>query len=252
MSQIRILCEGRDDQAFWGGWLRYLGAGDLWREAKQDETRLPGILNRAGITSAPDRDSRYFRAHGPESKIIVVQQCREQRELWRNAEVVIKEARIEHLVINCDSDLDATDPQPAAPRLQRLRETFDVAGDPPFLLGAIGVNLVVWHCEDRPSLPGVPDKQTLERLVCAAIAAAKPTEWKNAVDEFLRREPVLPEGQGPTHKNYSRSYFAKFFAHEFIDVFDAAWKDKDIALQLEARLRQNGNWDRITSLVGGS
>lgn len=158
-----------------------------------------------------------------------------------HAEAALHDEFVSRVFLVCDSDRPEHDPEPAQGRVQRLSQ----------LPSAIPVDLVVWHCGDQPNLPGVPSEQTLERLICSAIAEAQPETWKLAVEEFLRREPV----HGPNHKNYAHAYWAKFFAHDFDDLYQAVWSQNrfpGVAAQLEARLRQNGDWDRIASLVGGS
>ncbi len=236
MSQNLILCEGYDDRAFWKGWLLSLGALDLLQEAGFDRTRLRNTLLGANIRSN-DGD---FCLRSPGGTYFVVRPCLGQTSIWTKAQVALNDRLVDRVILNCDSDRPASDPEPIQHRLQRLRQ----------LNSEIPIDLVVWHCDDPPGLPGVPEQQTLERLICAAIASAQPETWKQAVEEFLRHEPVL----GPNHKNYAHAYWAKFFAHDFDDIYQAVWSRErfaEVAAQLEARLRRNGDWERIAELVAG-
>lgn len=234
MSQIQILCEGYDDRAFLKCWLLHLGAVDLWAQAGFKRKRLKELLSDNG-TKANDGD---FCVRGQSGIDLVIRPCLGVGELWAHAETALHDEIVSRILLVCDSDRPAHDPEPAQGRVQRLSQ----------LPSAIPVDLVVWHCGDQPNLPGVPSEQTLERLICSAIAEAQPETWKLAVEEFLRREPVF----GPNHKNYAHAYWAKFFAHDFDDLYQAVWSQDrfpGVAAQLEARLRQNGDWDRIASLV---
>ncbi len=234
MSQTLILCEGYDDRAFLKCWLLRLGATDLWLEAGSKQNRLNEILRAAGAKAAPGDYCLRSRT----GQILTIRPSKGEGDLWSDAETALKDDVVSRLVINCDSDRPASDPDPAGGRMQRLE----------LLRGDIEIDLVVWRCGDGPGLPGVPDQQTLERLICASIAAAQPEQWRVAVESFLRMDPVL----GPNHKNYAHAYWAKFFAHDFDDLYSAVWsRDRfpEIAQQLEERLRRNGDWDRIAALV---
>src|SRR5439155_16347810 len=88
------------------------------------------------------------------------------------------------LVINIDSDVTASGVRMGASGLQRndveqFVRTFDplaaINADGEIELdgGATKVSLVRWEVTDPPA-PGLPDQQSLERLVSAALAAAFP------------------------------------------------------------------------------
>lgn len=237
MSQILVLCEGYDDRAFWKCWLLRLGATDLWLEAGGKRNRLKKIL-QDGAAKSVDGD---FCVRSRSGEVIVIRPVHGIDELWSAAEATLHDATSSRLILSCDSDRPAEHSTPASHRLQQLER----------LRGSTVVDLVVWHCDDPPGLPGVPEQQTLERLICAAIAAGQPATWNRAVEAFLRHEPVL----GPNHKNYAHAYWAKFFAHDFDDLYTAVWSEErfpEIARQLEIRLRRNAAWDLVAAVAGAS
>jgi hypothetical protein len=241
VSQVLILCEGYDDRAFWKCWLASLGAVDLFTEAGSDRTRLEVYLRDSGVAAS---DGDYCMRSGS-NDFFVVRPCKSQKQLWKTARIALKNEQVTSLVINCDSDLPDTDPEPMQRRLQQFEQLRSES-----LGTSIALDLVVWHCDDPPGLPGIPSQQTLERLICAAVAAAMPKEWAAAVEDFLHREPVF----GPTHKNFLQAYRAKFFAHDFDDINQAVWsrvRFPEIAQQLEERLRRNGDWERVAALFAG-
>jgi hypothetical protein len=97
---------------------------------------------------------------------------------------------------------------------------------------------VVWSEPDAISSE-LPSKQTLERLVCAAIAAAYP-ERAVAVKGWLARKAV--SGQ-PEHKAHAWTHMAGWFAKNGCDDFyRAVWRDDKIRPELETRLRASGAW----------
>lgn len=237
MNQVLILCEGYDDRAFWRCWLLSLGAVDLFVEAAFDRTKLDENLRRSGVKSS-DGD---FCLRAGNGDILLIRPSKGVDKLWGKARVALKDGLVNRLILNCDSD-QPSDREPLERRklqLEQLRAE---------LRADIAIDLVVWHCGDPPGLPGVPEQQTLERLICAAIAAAQPEQWKQAVESFLRLDPVF----GPTHKNFAHAYWAKFFAHDFDDLYQAVWSRErypEIAAGLEQRLRSNGDWDRVAALI---
>lgn len=237
MSQILILCEGYDDRAFLKCWLLRLGAADLWQEAERRLPLLKKILRDQGVAWNPGDFS--VRSQG--GSVLTIRPVDGKDNLWMGAQAALDNRLVERLILTCDSDEPAGHPEPTAQRRRQLQR----------LQTALPCDLVVWHCGDPSGLPGVPEQQTLERLICASIAAGQPETWKQAVEEFLRREPVF----GPNHKNFAHAYWAKFFAHDFDDLYSAVWSQDcfpEIGQQLENRLRRNGDWDRIAALVEAS
>jgi hypothetical protein len=73
--------------------------------------------------------------------------------------------------------------------------------------GGTRISLVRWETND-PDTPGVPTRQTLERLVCAAMAAAYPQRGPS-VHNWLGSRPDPPR---PSSKEPAWSYMAGWYA----------------------------------------
>lgn len=251
-----VLCEGHDDQLFWGAWLQYLGARDLFRECGGDRLRLearlaPLLLNRS--------DTAFENAAGDR---ILVRDCNGSRSVWESLRGLV-EKELEPpsgILVNVDSDRSAADGDPEGGAHDRLLQVIREAtghlpsGNRPYQLGATCVDRVVWRCDDPAGTFGVPDQQCLERLVCAAIAEASvspehPDGWAASVRDFLEKAPR--GGQG--HKNYALSYFAKWFAPGTTNLFRVVWSRSEyprVAATLEKRLRATGAWKAVVRLLG--
>lgn len=107
------------------------------------------------------------------------------------------------------------------------------------------VSLVVWKTDDEPA-SGLPQKQTLERLVSAAIREAYP-ERAEEVHRWLRSRTDPPE---PNPKDYSWSYMAGWNSEAGCESFLAQiWKDELVAASLKTRLEASGAWDIALSLT---
>ncbi len=104
--------------------------------------------------------------------------------------------------------------------------------------GTTHVSLVRWDADDEAGA-GLPNKQTLERLVCAAIVAAYP-ERAGAVQTWLEARPSPAE---PDVKEYAWSYMAGWYAeHGCESFYSNLWADPKIATQLQTRLETAGAW----------
>src|SRR5436309_2878174 len=80
--------------------------------------------------------------------------------------------------------------------------------------GATKVALVRWEASD-PDGPGLPQQQTLERLVCAALIAAYPTRAKS-VQDWLDSRPQPP---GTHPKEHAWSHMAGWYADQGCEAF---------------------------------
>lgn len=94
-------------------------------------------------------------------------------------------------------------------------------------------------------VPSIPAKQTLERLVVAAIVAAYPQRGAGVADWLA----AAPRG-GDSHKHHARSYLAKWYAENGPDDFyNGLWRDPKTAPELERRLRVSGAWGSVEALA---
>lgn len=156
----------------------------------------------------------------------------------------------DHLVLNLDSDADSGAPSAVTEVFGSLVRSkggvAPAAGLGPVQLGRTGFSAVLWECDDPTEVPGVPSKQTLERLVTSAIRAAFPSRG-SAVDRWLRDQPLGPS-TGPKAHGYS--YLAKWYSeHGSADFFEGVWRDAAVASELESRLRTGDAWGIVEALA---
>ena len=246
MSESVILCEGYHDRAFWDGWLLSLGC--------TDPGVPPGNGHRAPVfdpwgIEVKGRGQHAF--HSPAGKFIRIIPCGGKPNVRRQASERLKDRtdkKLERLVLNVDSDVVVTAGQKpdvalTAESLETLLREFgepEITAHADFAIddGATLASLVAWQAADDP-IPGLPDQQTLERLVCAAIVAAYPARGP-AVGDWLVSRPQAPQA-GP--KEFGWSYMAGWYAERGCEGFyRAVWEDPDVAAQLEDRLRKAGAW----------
>jgi hypothetical protein len=100
------------------------------------------------------------------------------------------------------------------------------------------VRLVEWHVPSESS-KGVPNKQTLERLVCTAIDRAFPGRG-HAIDAWLASRPSPPSDE-KAHKAHAASHMAGWFSDRgYEGLFEAVWQDAKIREELESLLLDSG------------
>lgn len=111
------------------------------------------------------------------------------------------------------------------------------------------VSLVLWGANARAvdgvpeRLDGVPQKQTLERVVCLAMARAYPAAAAS-VAGWLSSRPEPPPLSEHLHKAHVASYMAGWYAgRDYQGVFTAVWQDARIAAELKMILQDTGAWD---------
>jgi len=235
LTQRVVLCEGYSDRAFWKGWLTHLGC------AQRREDPMGRSVGRGA-----------FGYQTPSGAFVMVVPCGDRPSVLPEARRRLKERDLEplltHLVLNVDRDLDVEQPGAAtglrAEDVERevllIAPTAGRSPDGGMTLddGRTTVSLVVWEAPDRGA-PGIPRKQTLERLACASIASAYP-QRPHAVETWLRTRPEAPPAD---HRSYAWSYMAGWHARDGCDRFFAAiWEDAAVRAQLELRLKEAGSW----------
>lgn len=235
-----VLCEGFDDRSFWSGWLRHLGCAD---PTNRGRSRVNDAWGR------PVVGGRYlFRT--PAGSGVLVQPFQGRPNARRAAEEYLRNQvyRPDRLILNLDSDADGVPGESARDAIRQIVRDHDGEVAPngdPLTVGETRVFSVIWECEDAEPTPGVPPKQSLERLVSAAIQAAYPDRGPT-VDHWLQAEPRAEVD----HKNYSYSYLAKWYAdHGADDFLRAIWRDNSVAVHLQGRLESTGAWEPVASLV---
>ena len=247
MSETVILCEGYHDRAFWKGWLLHLGCTDLWslQSGKREPTR---IVDPWGNTVSKG----HYAYRSKSDRFIRVVPCGGKNNIIRYAHIRLGKHTsntLEHLVINVDSDENVEDmaDSTCGVKLEAVRnlvrEFDDTAeetsgGEFKLLESTTTVSFVRWEADDKTK-DGLPAQQTLERLVCAAIAEAYPKRAPN-VQAWLDSRVKAPKA-GP--KEYAWSYMAGWEAEHGCEAFYAClWDDKRIAEALRKRLQESGAW----------
>lgn len=245
MSESVIYCEGFYDRAFWAGWLEHLKcidpgkppAGIFRRQPIRDPFGTSVVLGQYAFRTPADRFVRIVPCHGKDQ----IPQALRIRILERTSK------SLEQVVVNFDSDLTAsadTSQQDSPGRLVQIMKDADPAstqnaeGD--WLLdgGATTVSIVRWQTDDAQA-PGIPPKQTLERLICAALAAVYP-ERATAVQNWLDSRP---KPLSVTGKAFAWSHMAGWYADNGCEDFcRRIWDEPPIAAELKSRLQHSGAW----------
>jgi hypothetical protein len=246
MSESVILCEGFHDRAFWAGWLAHLGCTDPGQRPGP-ATRVP-ILDPWGLRVTGGQ----YAYHSATGQFVRLVPCRGKDNILREARsrLQVRDSKtLLRLIINVDPDVPAGGPSTGATgiRLQDVLQhvrmldpaaALNPAGEIDVDGGATRVSVVRWEVND-PAAAGLPDQQTLERLVCAALVAAYPVRAK-PVQDWLDSRPAPPQA-GP--KDHAWSYMAGWYAEfDCEGFFTNLWKDAKIVGELESRLRTSGAW----------
>jgi hypothetical protein len=115
-------------------------------------------------------------------------------------------------------------------------------------IGDAVVEAVVWRGGPGEPRPGVPAKHTLERLIAESFADV----WPDRASDVGRWLATAPTPDDVTHKHVASAILAKWFAEDGpSDAFyRKVWFEPALAGRLEARLREQGEWDRFTRLGG--
>ncbi len=160
-----------------------------------------------------------------------------------------------HVVWNIDSDAEAgSDASQVETHHQSLLKSIrDRYPDAKVSDGVIGlgdgvrfVHPVIWWTPDGPT-QGVPSKQCLERLVCAALAQVYPGRAAE-VEVWLSSRTDPPTA---TPKDHSWSYMAGWYAeHGCADFWQAVWRDDDVRAALLRRLTHIGAAGSLEAALG--
>jgi len=166
---------------------------------------------------------------------------------------------LSRLVFALDPDANVEDPSgPTGFRGQDLQPwarqfdadaVSDPSGDMVLFQGSTLVSLVRWEASDAGRL-GLPGKQCLERLVCAALVAAFP-ERGASVQTWLDGRPNGPAA-GP--KEFAWSHMAGWYAeHGCQEFYSYLWAAESgngrVRAELETRLRECGAWQIAEALA---
>lgn len=246
-AQSVVICEGIDDRAFLAGWLRHLGCakpttvtiGD--REIVLDPWREEVSRGQFGFTTPSGLFVRVVPAHGVAKRTALARRFLRERDIGK---------QLDQLVLVTDSDRPApTVVPPNVGAYLELAREFDpdagVVDGAIVMIGGTRLQAIVWQTPDPP-IPGVPDQQSLERLVCAALAEAY-ADRAAAVEQWLSDQRV---GGNPEHKAHAWSYMAGWAAGAGCqDFYTKVWDDVAIATALQSRLTAINAWSIAQSLI---
>lgn len=239
--QYVVLCEGYDDRSFWRGWLLHLGCTDPTERGRK------AALDARGQTV---RGQGRFLLRTPAGSDLIIKPYH-GRSNARDAVAEYLGGLQPHppdkVILNLDSDAEDDDASTAEDQVLGIARSLgaDARGAGPFAIGGSLLDAVVWRCDDPEPSPGVPRKQTLERLVTAGIRAAYP-ERGSAVEAWLDAQPQgvrLP-------RSFAFSYYAKWHADRgAAEFYESVWRDEQVATELMRRLTATGATEIVESVV---
>jgi hypothetical protein len=255
-TETYVVCEGYHDRAFWAGALLHLGCsdpgigGDGNRRPVFDPWKTKVVGGNFGFRTARDHFIRIVPAHG-RSEVMKTGRTRLES---RGVQVVSR------LVLSVDSDLpvDGLGEAGAAPTgpdlLNWVKKTDpdatlpDREGDEVALADGTRVNLLRWRTADSDRRPGMPNKQTLERVLCEALARAYPGRV-SAVDAWLENRPDPPAANP---KEHAFSYLAGWWAEtgSYESAILRWWEDPAVRVHLMAVLTDSGCWRTVQAIAG--
>lgn len=248
-----VLCEGFYDRSFWSGLLQYMGCTD------------PGIRpDTSTRVTFPDPwkvtiKQGQFGFASKSERCIRVKPCGGKSNIIREAESALNDRndrRLLRLVINVDADTNADGTESLSKSFSRAaitellhRLNINATETPDGHLtiddGATEICFVRWDVSEPPQ-DALPNQQTLERLVCAAIFAAYPERAECITNWLASRHNPPPINV----KEYAWSVMAGWYAEGSCDDFyQCFWRDQQLAVELESRLRQCGAWQVATKLA---
>jgi hypothetical protein len=250
LTETYILCEGYHDRAFWAGALLHLGCTDPGivdgggRKRRSVLDPWNKIVGRGnfGYRTASDHFMRIVPAHG-RSEVMKI--GRERLESRRVQE-------LSRLVLSVDSDLPVDGlgqdgATPTGPDLLNWVKAIDPGatlpdrkGDEVVLADGTRVNLLRWRTADSARRPGVPDKQTLERVLCEALVRAHPDRVE-VVECWLKSRPMPPASDPKDHAfSYLAGWWAKTGSYE--SAIERWWEDPAVHAHLVDVLTESGCW----------
>ena len=239
MSESVILCEGFYDRAFWAGWLIHLACPAPKAGARVlDPSGKLVERGHYGFYTVNGHFVRVVPCHGKDK--ILPEARHRLRERWVDP--------FSRLVMCVDPDVIADGAEAKTGLrtndvLRIIRELVPDAettadGDIELDEPATKVSLVRWEAGDN-AIPGIPARQCLERLVCAAMVAAYPDRGA-AVQDWLDRRPDAPDS---IPKEFAWSHMAGWYADRGCDnFFHAVWEDERIVVHLIKYLKASGAW----------
>ena len=242
-----ILCEGYYERTFLAGWLLWRGCTDPGANPGKQERQLIRDPWKEPVSHGE------YAFKSPNGSFIRVIPCMGSGNILNVARTRLNRRAtraLTRLALCYDADSDLTDTSPSVDSAhhqgENLSQEFDGAPENGvWRLGGTQLLMVCWHANDPPS-SGLPERQTLERLLRPAMVEAYPPRGES-VRGWLDGRHEAPEA-GPKH--FSWSYFAGWYAHHGAeDFYRLIWSDELIANQIETRLRMVEGWTQMEDLA---
>lgn len=254
LDEVLVLVEGFDDRGFWAGLLlRAFGCVEPGGFTAEEKSRLRPVLHGkykgafVYLTSCRRRVVRVmpYQTQAPAGLYRLL-------DLELSGRTTRSGPPLTAVIVNADQDADAGTPLPRGPAdLQSWLATKGHGPVAPLPRGArlpdgTEVHLATWHAPDPPA-EDLPAKQTLERIVCAALRDVVPA-WNASAHAWLGERP---DARGPDHKARAATLWAGWFADGGWGGFhERLWTDGVIAAALRTRLEATGVWALVDALVG--
>ena len=233
-----VLCEGYHDRAFWRGALEHFGCID--RGAIAGGGRKP-VLDLSGRVVARGN----FGLYTPSGHFVRVRPCGGDRSLvLAELKTLLQRLAtqpIERFIVNIDDDGDVRTDNKRNSFPEAVRNATasvaagvieDANGD--LIFGETRVSATAWWTGEAHS-PALPWKQTLERMVAAALDAAYPGRGM-VVGQWLAGTPGK-DGSKP----HAWSHMAGWYAdHGCEGFYRFVWNDPAVVTQLKTRLEGCG------------
>lgn len=222
-----ILCEGYHDRAFLAGWLEALGCTSCKGKAYRRGKPLRGGGQFGFHQAARDVWARVVPVSG-------------DGNLYPEAELILEGANTEpiaNLVLVMDRDTDVGE---SGARRASFEGFLAKVGAPEGRYSGImetQIRLVEWHVADVQPAVGLPTKETLERLVCAALEQVHPGRGQ-AIAAWLQSRPEPPHTE-KVHKTIAASHMAGWYSERgYEGLFGAVWEDSATRAVLERFLKE--------------
>lgn len=225
-----VLCEGYHDRAFIAGALEKMGCTES-RTDGQGKTVSGG--GQYGFRSATNQFIRVVPCQGKEKIPVQLRSTLDGRGT---------RGFIKRIVVCIDADTDSTAglQVPMAPqwvgdatKTADPNATLDAYGDWRAFDGDLVVSVATWWTNDPPT-DELPHKQTLERMIVAALRSSNGRNARMVADWLAN-----VGNHGP--KEYAWSHMAGWHAEEGCEGFcRLVWKNIEVAQELMNRFKVNG------------
>ncbi|MCC7490769.1 MAG: hypothetical protein IT204_00390 [Fimbriimonadaceae bacterium] len=252
-AESRVVCEGYHDRAMWAGALQHLGCLDIRGRGGRDPWGRP-VAGQGdyGFVTPTGRFVRLRPVHGGPAQL---------RRHVLSSLALSQTAPVSRLVVQTDADCDTALGPDQVPQLTLgtvSRWLTDAAvphrtaADGSLLLASgTPIHLLHWRV-DAPPRPGVPAKQTLERVLCSALAAVAP-DCADAVEAWLASRPdglPIPVNAAAQAKAPALSYLAGWFADGGSEGFaQRLWAHRAVRAELIGSLETTGVWSILQQVA---